>query len=326
MYPRGIWSYCGIDPRITPAEIAKHVGLRRKAVWARIRQWKRAGIWKDPRVFPNPQLFGLREFQVEMPVADPSEGSAVMDKLERVGGIIDSMIAFSDTEAGPSADIVQLVFVAESGREFQRIARLLKRISPTGSLFGPAQDILPRCTQDLSPIDWRILSALVENPGGSLSQIARLARVTLKTAARRRSALIDSQAVWFIPDIDWSRHPSIVFNLTCHEAGDMPRVRAALDERFPHSLPMATEYFGSIYDPPRPVVMIRVPAHSPGERQKLELELSRLPGVKLVRPSIWGPSRWYPYWATGVIAARSPPKGTQPSVAERRALPPKRPS
>ncbi len=250
-----------------------------------------------------------------------------MDKLERVGGIIDSMIAFSDTEAGPSADIVQLVFVAESGREFQRIARLLKRISPTGSLFGPAQDILPRCTQDSE--SHRLAHSL--RPGRESWGLALPNRTPREGDPQDRRP----------PTLCLDRFPGGVVHPR-YRLVKTPEYRVQLD--LPRSggyasgtcsagrtVPSFSAHgdggtLGSIYDPPRPVVMIRVPAHSPGERQKLELELSRLPGVKLVRPSIWGPSRWYPYWATGVIAARSPPKGTQPSVAERRALPPKRPS
>ena len=328
MYPDGVWSYWGIDPRITTAEIAQHLGLRRKAVWARIRQWRQSGLWQDPTVRPNPRLFGLNQFQAELPVADASQGWALVEELGLVGRVLVSNVAFTTTETGRNEEVVQLRFAADDRTDLDRVVRLLKRISPTGTVYGPYRDIPPRCTRELSPLDWRILAALVADPGASLTQVAHFVGVTLKTVARRRSALIDSHAIWYLPNIDWSRHPSVCFTLFCNDPRDMDRVRAALDARFPHHLPMSTAGFGfvrPIYGS-RPLMVVRVPAHSPGESQKLEVELARLSGVKMVRPTIWGPFRWFPHWADPLIAAHLLSKGKKDSVtaASRRALTPGR--
>ncbi len=320
MYPGGVWSYWGIDPRITTAEIAQHVGLRRKAVWARIRQWRQSGLWQDPTVRPNPGLFGLNQFMVEIPVADASQGWAVVEELGLVGRVLVSNVAFTTTGNGRNEEVVQLRFAADDRTEVDPVVRLLKRISPTGTVWGPYRDIPPQCTRELSPLDWRILAVIVAHSGASLSQIARLVGVTLKTAVRRRSALIESHAVWYLPNIDWSRHPSVCLTLFCRNLRDMDRVRAELDDRFPHYLPMSTSGFGfvrPIYGS-RPLMVVRVPAHSPGESQRLELELSRLPGVNMVRPTIWGPFRWFPHWADSLIAAHLVSKGTRRSGAATR--------
>ena len=265
---------------------------------------------------------------VEIPVADASQGWALVEELGLVGRVLVSNVAFTTTGNGRNEEVVQLRFAADDRTEVDPVVRLLKRISPTGTMWGPYRDIPPQCTRELSPLDWRVLAAIVADPGASLSQIARFVGVTLKTAARLRSALIDSHAVWYLPNIDWSRHPSVCLTLFCHDARDGDRVRAALDARFPHYLPMSTAGFGfvqPIYGS-RPLVVARVPAHSPGESQKLELELSRLPGVKMVRPTIWGPFRWFPHWADPLIAAHLLSRGKQDSVtaASRRALTPGR--
>ena len=111
MYPDGVWSYWGIDPRITTAEIAQHLGLRRKAVWARIRQWRQSGLWQDPTVRPNPRLFGLNQFQAELPVADAAQGWALVEELGLVGRVLVSNVAFTTTETGKPSAAANVLFV-----------------------------------------------------------------------------------------------------------------------------------------------------------------------------------------------------------------------
>jgi DNA-binding Lrp family transcriptional regulator len=315
MHPGGVWTIWGIDPRITTAEIAQHLGLRRKAVWTRIRKWKRAGLWRDPLVRLNPRVCGMELFHAELPVVDPSAGSIVMNQLAGIDGVGGANLAFGKTESGHSEPVVQLSFIAGASADLTRIVRLLKRASPTGVVYGPYRFKPPPCARELSPLDWRILGSMVATPGASLSQISRSVGVTLKTVTRCRSLLLESRAIWYVPNIDWSRLPSVVLALFCHEAGDVDRVRSALDARFPQYLPMSFEGLGDVEDlyPSQTIVAARLPAHSPGESQNLELELSLLPGVRRVESVIWGADREFSSWEGRLIAARLAARSSQRS-------------
>ncbi|MCI4366091.1 MAG: winged helix-turn-helix transcriptional regulator [Thermoplasmata archaeon] len=299
MYPGGVFSMYGVDPRITTSDIAPHVGLTRTAVWARIRQWERDGFWKGLRVHPNPTIFGEKIYRVEIPVADTVEGGNLIDELEVVDGILGANISFGDTSNDKMVHVVVLRFTAAGAIEVDRRMRVLRRLSPTGTAHGPWIDEVPDVTRTLTALDRRIIGLLVKNPNASLTQVARLLGVTLKTLVRRRSALLDAHALFYRPNVDWTKHPSVTLLFFCWEVADVDRVKAAVTLRFPHFLHfprVGVGYMGEAYTANDWFAGL-VPAHSPREVPVLVLELSRLPGVKTVRPEVSGPSRSFHRWA-----------------------------
>jgi DNA-binding Lrp family transcriptional regulator len=307
MYPGGLFSFWGADPRITPSEIASHVGLDRTAVWDRLRKWRREGFWNGFEVDLNLGTLGLGEFRVEIKVADSPEGWALLDKLEQIDGILWARVGFGDTITQRDVEVVSVRLVADTPEHIVRRMQRLRELSPTGIVDGPFRNEAPSCSRDLTPLDWRIIAAAVANPNASTSRLASLVGVTVKTFVHHHSALIDGHAVFYIPQVDWSRMGCACLGVFCQDIGDFDPVRRAFEVRFPHSIPLAPlREFGGItagWDDSTCFGII-VPAHSPHEVQTLLRDVSMIPGVRKARPEYWGPERRYSKWVRLIIAEK----------------------
>jgi DNA-binding Lrp family transcriptional regulator len=304
MYPNGMYSFWGVDPRITPAEIASHVGLDRTAVWDRLRRWKREGFWNGFEVTLNLTALGMEEVRIEIPVAGSAEGSALLGELEHIDGILWARVCFGDTITQRDVESVVVVLVGDDPAHLERRLRGLRQLAPTGVIGGPFRDDAPPCTRNLTPLDWRIIAAIVANPNASPSRVARLLGVTRKTLVRHRSALIDNHAVFYIPKVDWNRLGCLALAFFCDDSGDVGGVERAVEARFPHSIPWAlrrSEGINAGWDFSTCFVEI-VPAHSPNEVHAIVRDLSMIAGVRKVRPEYWGPERRFPGWVNQRIA------------------------
>jgi DNA-binding Lrp family transcriptional regulator len=306
MYPGGVRSPWGTDPKITAAEIASHVGLDRTRVWARIRKWRREGFWDGFLVYPNFMIFGVGLLSAEIVVADVAEGCALMDKLEMMDGAVRAYLAYGDSATSRDVEVLEVFFVGEDPTRIARRMELLRRLSPTGRVDGPFRREAPQCSRALTPLDWRIIAANVANPNASPSRVAALVGVTLKTFVRHHTALIDDHAVFYVPKVDWSKLGCVILGVCCRGAGDVDPVRKALEARFPHSIPINLQGYdiegvGPDFDKSR-WFLIHVPSHSPNDLQTLVLNLSQVPGVRLVRTQLLGPSRQFPSWTIQRIA------------------------
>jgi len=306
VYRGGVWSPWGTDPKITAAEIASHVGLDRTRVWARIRRWRREGFWDGFLVYPNLTIFGVELLSAEIVVVDVAEGCALMDQLERMDGAVRAFLAYGDSATRRDVEVLVVYFVGDDPTRIGRRMELLRRISPTGRVDGPFRCEAPECTRALTPLDWRIIAAIVANPNASLSQVATLVGVTLKTFVRHHTALIDDHAVFYVPKVDWSRVGCVTVAVHCGGAADVGRVRKALEARFPHSIPISFEGYdiegvAPEFDRSR-CFPIMVPSHSPNDLQTLVLNISQIPGVRLARTLLFGPSRRFLRWTSQQIS------------------------
>jgi DNA-binding Lrp family transcriptional regulator len=304
MYPAGMFSFWGADPRITPAEIASHVGLDRTAVWDRLRRWKREGFWNGFEVTLNLTILGMEEARVEIPVADSAEGSALLGELEHVDGVLWARVCFGDTITEQNVERVVVVLVSDDPAHLERRLRGLRQLAPTGAIGGPFRDDTPPCTRDLTPLDWRIITAIVANPSASPSRVARLLGVTRKTLVRHYSALIDNHAVFYIPKVDWARLGCVALGIFCDDSEAADRAKRSVEARFPHAIPWAlgrSEGLSAGWDNSTCFLVI-VPAHSPHEVQTIVRDLSMIAGVRKVRPEYWGPERRFPGWVNQRIA------------------------
>ncbi len=304
MYRGGVWSPWGTDPRIAVAEIASHVGMDRTAVWSRIRSWRREGFWDGFEVHMNLAIFGVGVAYSEIQVADAAEGWALFDKLEPVDGVLGASLHCADSATNWNVNLVAVMMVLDDRTHIERRMGLLRKLSPSGKVTGPLALECPPCSRELTPLDWRIIAVIVANPNVSSSHAARLVGVTRKTFVSHHSALLNDRIVSYAPKIDWSKLGCVTLGFYCRAAGDVERVRRELEADFPHMIPMSLEGMGTMtpeYDPASCFAAI-VPARSPHEVPTLVRDLSRLDGVKMVRPELWGPSRPYCRWTDQRIA------------------------
>jgi len=321
MYPGGVWSWWGTDPRISTSEIASHVGVERKTVWARIRRWRSDGFWEGFEVRPNPRIFGAGQVHVEIPVEGPAQGAALIDELEHVDGVLWAHVAYGISAAGHEGEVVWVALASEDARRVNRRIRMLRRLSPTGGVDGPYRDATPPCSHSLTALDWRIIACVIPNPNASPVRLARLLGVTLKTFAQHQATLIERHAIFYLPNVDWTKVGGVLLALYCRTAGDVDRVRAELEARYPASIPMTFDWCEGISPEweNSSSFAAMVPSHSPHEVHALVRDTSRIPGVKLVRPETWGPQRLYLDWvnrltAEHVAATMAPVPGHAPRL------------
>ena len=306
MYPGGEMSPWGTDPRITPSEIASHVGRDRTVVWDRIRKWKRKGFWNGFDVRLNLRTLGIGQVRAELHVADSAEGWALFDQLGQADGILEARVVFGDTMTSRDVEVVVVEMAAESPAHVARRMRILRQLSPTGSVEGPFSEEAPPIARELTPLDWRIVAAIVAYPNASQSRLAHLVGVTLNTFVHHHSALIDDHAVFYAPKVDWSQLGCVTFAVHCNDVAAVDRARKSFEARFPHSIPMNLKGFeGMSAEWRNPTTFaIIVPVRSPSEVQTLVRDLSTVSGVRLVRPEYWGPGRRFPTWVIQRIGER----------------------
>jgi DNA-binding Lrp family transcriptional regulator len=304
MYPGGVWSSSGTDPRISATEIASHVGLDRTAVWARVRKWRREGFWDGYEVDINVAVFGVGLLLAQIHVTDVEEGWTLLDQLEGIDGVLSAGLIFGDSATTRDVELVGAYLVADDPEHIERRMRLIRHLPQARKVIGPIRQEVPPSPRELTPLDWRILACIVANPNASVARAARLVGVTRKTFDRHYSALIDDKVVGYYPMVDWSKMGCVTLGIYCRGTGDVDWVHQALEARFPHSIRISLdgiEGVGPDYDPSRCFAVI-VPAHSPHEIQTLVYELSKVPGVKQVRPELWGPQRVFNGWIKQRIA------------------------
>lgn len=304
MYPGGVWSPWGTDPRITVAEIASHVGLNRTAVWARLCKWRKVGFWDGFETQVNCRIFGAGVLMVSFQVADSAQGWELLDRTGAIEGVMWASLHFGDSLVARNVEYVLVTMVADTRANHLRRMRALRRLSPTGVVDGPLAFEPPPCSRTLSRLDWRILSAMVARPNSSAAQLAADVGVSLKTLDHHRSMLIDGRVVFSTPRLDWSKMSCLAVNLYCKSSEDGQGAARALECRLPHSIPVSLDGFNGPDQEikSRKVFTFMVPAHSPHAIPTLVRDLSRLPGVTLVLPELWGPRRGFPAWATARIA------------------------
>ncbi|HYA57567.1 MAG TPA: winged helix-turn-helix transcriptional regulator [Thermoplasmata archaeon] len=236
----------------------------------------------------------------------PVQGADVLDQLDHVDGALAARVAFGHSLHGREGETVVVVIAAEDATRLNRRLRFLRRLSSTGDLEGPFRDAIPPCTYRLTPLDWRILAALIANPNVSPARLARLVGVTLKTFTYHRSLLIERHAVFFLPRVDWSRLECVFLEMFCRRPEDVERVRAVLQARYPASIPVDLKGGEGISPGWNHSTCFGawVPAHSPNRVHTLVRDASRIPGVRLVLSETSGPERLYLDWVNRRVAER----------------------
>ena len=306
MYPGGTYSWWGTDPRFSTAEIGRRVGLKRTAVWARIRHWREEGFWDGFGVHVNPRILGADQVRVEIPVLGPVQGAEALDQLEHVNGVLCARVGFGITGHGREGEALAVWVAAEDATRVNRRIRLLRRLSSTGDLEGPFHDAVPPCSYHHTSLDWRVLAAVIANPNASPLRLARLVGVTLKTFDHHHALLIESHALFYLPMVDWSKLEFVGLEVYCRGAGDVDRVRAELQARYPASIPMDLRGWEGVapeWDVSNCIAAM-VPARSPNAVRALIRDVSRIPRVRLALAETWGPKRLYLDWVNRRVAER----------------------
>lgn len=263
-----------LDPRISASEIARHVDIARSTVSTRLERWDESGFLVGYKLAPNTGLFDAVHQAGSVRVDDPRRKPSVVESLsmmDAVAGLLDHVGTW-----------VGFALVSQDKGGLDRAARLIGGIEgvdgvETGPAFQP-----PCCDATLSPLDWRILAAVREDPLGPDHEAADRAGVSARTFRRRYRRMVRQDAVMLMLELDFTAWTGgALSRFVVHL--DAQASRSAAAKRVQATLPASMFINNSLRpDAEQPWPVLDAVAHLPSvaEAAGLERALLSLAGVE----------------------------------------------
>jgi len=288
-----------IDPAIPAREIAERVGISENGIRARLRSLADRGFLRGRAVTPNPSLFGVGTFVAELPIGTAADAERLFRDLALVEGVIFARDTLDEGERH-----VGVYFVSDSATTTTRRASLIRRLSPKGQLRNPQPYVIPPCEQELSPLDWRLLRALCQNPEATTAEVSKLVRISLKTAARRVHLLVDARGFWWTHGPQAEEFPLSLVRLQLGDPSQRERVAGLALQEAPSWMPVAPDGIGLAPEDAASVVAGLVPADAPTVLERWVKKLVALPGVESAHRTFALGSMTYPNWLHERVSAQ----------------------
>ena len=292
-----------IDPRVTPREIAERVGVSESGVRTRLRRLTQLGYLRDRAVVPNPSLFGRRVFVADLLVRQPGEVDRILRDLALVEGVVFIRDVLDEEERK-----IRVHFVSESEATAPRLVSLLGRLSPTGVPVTYEPYYIPPCDRPLSRVDWRVLGTVSRRPDATFAEIAKVAAVALKSAARSYHQLLDSHACWWTHGPESEEFPLAYVQADLRHPNQRESVAAWVSHESPLWMPVADDGSGRRPEDGATVLAGLVPADAPTVLERFVRRLAGVSGVERVRRTFPLGSESYPSWFADRIARAMRPE------------------
>lgn len=192
----------GSDPRVRAPELAKRLDVNRTTVWSRLKAWEDAGFLVRQEVVPNPSLFGAGIAGGDIRIDDPTSKPQALERLQLVEGVLAGLDL-----VGP---YVILFYALESQAALDRCTRLVGELPDVDNVSMCVPFEAPGSQIEPTEQDWRILQALRASPEEPLKDVAKNAGVSSRTLRRRYDELLEANAVWSFPVLDFSKYHGAV--------------------------------------------------------------------------------------------------------------------
>lgn len=289
-----------------------------------MRDWEREGFLTTVSVSPNPLLFYTSLHAAVLQVASVADAQRVAEELDAFDGIISASPRLGYMASLGPVELLRVFFAARDPRSVGRTMRAFRRLAKDGLVDGPYPFAAPKVARTLTEMDWRIIVALRANPTATLSRVAKLVGITLKTLIRRRDALLEAKAIFYHAEFNYPLIPSAKVMLYYRRTQDLAPILRALDDRFRHYLlwPTTDPWYYGQHCRSGLVLRLRVPVRSPDEIREVLTDLGDLPGVLRVLSELEGPDRRYSRWIDRRLASRAEvlPPGQAPARRHSRAM------
>ena len=226
------------NPFASCEAIGREVGMTGTAVRARVDSMEARGVLNGYHVLPSPRVFGRWRHIFAYRDVAPEPSLTTLLGMENAVAVFrgsPGMIMVNtydlEVDAGPPAALVKLI-----GR------------APDGAVLtdDPGEGRPPNLV--LSPLDWRVIAALLDDPRAPLAELARATRLTARTVRKRRDDLVRKGLLHVSPIVDTSREPGlIVFSgyVMVERKSDLERIQApGLGWVWTHHDPPAAAFFG----------------------------------------------------------------------------------
>jgi DNA-binding Lrp family transcriptional regulator len=285
-----VW-FGGLDPRLSAAEMARHLRVDRATVSGRLHAWERSGFLTGHAVVPSPLLFGAGVAGGNLQVEAIAQKPRILEDLLLVPGLISAV-----DHLGPW---VALLFAYDSREALDRSRRLLERLAGVGEVSPCVPFHVPVPAVTPTSLDWRVLRGLSAAPRKPLGEVARSVGTTVKTLSRRLERLVAARAIWYLPLFDFSRYSKatiVRFVVSLRPDGD-PAVAAEAAVRAIPGLSYLVDTSSLVSTEERipPILDIGAHLHSVGEAEDIQRDLQRIDGVGEVE--VLFPRRVYLYRA-----------------------------
>jgi DNA-binding Lrp family transcriptional regulator len=186
----------GVDPRGSVQELAREVRVSRITVSRRLARWRSDGFWKGVAVFPNPGALGIR-FQIQGVVLD---GGRNRERLEiALQEVLEPLFVFQ------VEDLYGALLLAEPAEVSARRQSAFRKACGCRRISGPFEVAFPPIGVRLGPRDWRLLRSLRRSPEPEWTRVAVELGMTVRGLKRRVGRLLESEAIFFFPLVDFRR-------------------------------------------------------------------------------------------------------------------------
>lgn len=245
--------------------IGRTIGTSGTTVKARIDRMRARGVMSEVRVIPIAHVFGRhwRTFGIGVGPGSPDD-AAILRVQDVIWTWRDHRGLLVVNAFTQERDTVPAGLVSLFGEE------------PIGAVQPEPPATADSSSLVLSPLDWRVLEALLENPRAPLSSLSRRVGLSARTIRRRRDGLYKRGLIRSFISLDASREPGVIVYgayVSVDRRTNLRNVRARGAARV-----------WTHYDPPAVLMLGHVPTYS--EATEAEKQLQATPGAKVVEFSI----------------------------------------
>jgi DNA-binding Lrp family transcriptional regulator len=278
MFRGGQFDLRGIDPQLTLQELARRTEVSRITVRRRLRSWREDGFWRRVTVYPNPDLLGS-VLQMQAIIFDPGRNHSQLER--KVGETLEPAFMFH------VQDFCCPILLSEAPGKAARRQQSLEGRPGVHVLCAPIDIEFPESSLSLSPRDWHALQALRRSPEPDWASVASAVGVTVRGLERRVRRLMDSNSIFFFPELDFRRSPGTVawIGVLLGEGVSHPRVREEMVRRHPDLLFIDNIFPIQLFLPPEIRKQVAyafpllLPVTSASNAEQLRRDIAVVPGV-----------------------------------------------
>ncbi len=292
----GVYDFPGVEPRRGATDLADLVGISRNAVRERILQWKESGFLTSMTVFVHPQLVGARfvgQYLIAREIGALEHATQACCRSDRLfllyeyGALVGRNLMFSTLHA------------YSSDAEQRAQAELLSGLNGVALATSSFPVGFPDLRVALSPLDWRIARAARASSGSNASLIASKLKLSPRTVRRRLDRLLDGNALFYMPNLDFRRSRGSVLLVAVFFRADQSSAQhmGALKGIYPDLVPLNPRAGAELLLPPQAdgtrlaYVAVLLPVRSAQSAGEVTQAIQGLPGVREV--SVTYPLRAY---------------------------------
>ncbi len=173
--------------RISYADLSRSLGVDEETVRVRVKRAREHGAFPTWRLMVNPQLLDCSVVTLEVDVDDEERKTQAVSQVR----LVDGVTKIHDYRGRG----LQVTLYSREGESLARKIQLIESICGR-STSAQWTSRFPKPTMRMAQVDWKIVSALGEDAGRDLDDVARSIGISARTVQRRISKMKEGKAVF----------------------------------------------------------------------------------------------------------------------------------